>query len=48
MTKLGFLPLKVILDNILLTHGTIQWAKESHQDSIFLKLDFSKAYDRVD
>ena len=42
-----FLPLRFILDNILLTKK-IQWAKEFRQDSIFLKLDFSKAYDKVD
>lgn len=44
----AFLLLQFMLDNILLTHETIQWAKESHQESIYLKLDFSKAYDRVD
>ena len=43
-----FLPLWFILDNILLTKKKIQWAKEFRQDSIFLKLDFSKAYDKVD
>ena len=37
-----------ILDNILLTHETLSWAKKSKQDTIFLKLDFSKAFDRVD
>ena len=36
------------MDNILLTLESIQWAKESHQDSFFLKLHFSEAYDRVD
>ena len=43
-----FLPLRIILDNILLTHESIQWAKESRQESILLKFDFSKTYDRVD
>lgn len=46
--QIAFLPLWSILNNILLTHGSIQWAMESNQDSIFLKLDFSKAYDSVD
>jgi hypothetical protein len=46
--QIAFLPLRFILDNILLTHESIQWAKESRQESIFLKLDFSKAYDIVD
>lgn len=44
----AFLPLRLILDNIYLTHESIQWAKELHQNLIFLKLDFSIAYDRVD
>ena len=39
---------RYILDNILLTHETLSWAKKSRQDTIFLKLDFSKAFDRVD
>jgi hypothetical protein len=44
----SFLPLYFILDISLLTHESIQWAKESQQDTIFLKLDFSKVHDRVD
>jgi hypothetical protein len=44
----AFLPLRFIFDNILLTHETIDWAEYSGQPLIFLKLDFSKAYDMVD
>lgn len=40
----AFLPLMFILDNILLTHKTIDWADHTGQPLIFLKLDFSKAY----
>jgi hypothetical protein len=43
----AFLPLRFILDNIVLTQETIHWARTSRQPSIFLKLDFSKAYDKV-
>lgn len=43
-----FLPLRFILDNIILTHETIGWAKFSKQALIFLKLDFTKAFDMVD
>ena len=43
----AYLRNRFILDNILLTHETISWARKSQQESIFLKLDFSKAFDRV-
>jgi len=42
-----FLPMRLILNNIFLTHETIQWAKKSKQSLIFLQLDFSKAYNKV-
>jgi hypothetical protein len=44
----AFLPLRVILDNILLTQEMMSWAKQSRQSLLFLKLDFSKAYDMVE
>jgi hypothetical protein len=44
----AFLPMRFILVNILLIHETIDWATFSCQPLIFLKLDFSKAYDMVD
>ena len=43
----AFLPLRFILNNIVLTQETLQWAKTSRQPTVFLKLDFSKAYDKV-
>ena len=44
----AFLPLQFILDNILIQHETIaSQARESLQDLIILKLDFTKAYDVV-
>ena len=43
----AFLSLRFILDNIVLTQETLHWAKTSKQHSIFFKLDFSKAYDKV-
>lgn len=36
-----------ILDNILLTHVTLSWNKNTKENTIFLELDFSKAYDQV-
>lgn len=42
------MPLRFILDDILPTHESIQWPIEPHQVSIFLKLEFNKAYDGVD
>jgi hypothetical protein len=44
----AYLPLRFILDNILLTHETLEWADFSNQPLVFLKLDFSKAFDTVD
>lgn len=44
----AFLPMRFILDNLLLTQETMAWAEQSHQDLLFLKLDFSKAYNMVD
>jgi hypothetical protein len=43
----AFLLLRFILDNILLTQETMAWAEYSKHDLLFLKLDFSKAYDMV-
>lgn len=44
----AFLPMRFIMDNILLTYETLHYAKSSQQPLLFLKLDFSKAYDKVD
>jgi hypothetical protein len=44
----AFLSMRFILDNILLTSETMAWAEERGQPLIFLKLDFSKAYEMVD
>ena len=46
--QLAFLPLRFILDNLLITQETMAWEESSNQPLIFLKLDFSKAYDMVD
>lgn len=43
----AFLPLRYILDNIVLVQEAFQWAKTSNQPTVFFKLDFSKAYDKV-
>jgi hypothetical protein len=42
-----FLPLRYILDNIVLMQETISWAKTSKQQLILFKLDSAKAYDSV-
>ena len=42
-----FLSMCFILDNIFLTYKTIHYAKQSRQLLLFLKLDFSNAYDKV-
>ena len=44
----AYLKNRFILDNIMLTQETLSWAKKCRQDTIFFKLDFSKAFDRID
>jgi hypothetical protein len=46
--RFAFLPIQFILDNIFLTYETIHYAKQSKQPLLFPKLNFSKAYDKVD
>jgi hypothetical protein len=43
-----FLSMRFIFDNISLIYKTIHYAKQSQQPLYFLKLDFSKAYNKVD
>ena len=44
----GFVPSRKILDSIILVHENIQSLKKSNKEGFLLKLDLSKAYDRVD
>ena len=41
----SFLPMRYILDNVLVQHEVIDWAKVSQQELLLLKLDFQKYYD---
>ncbi|KAL3680440.1 hypothetical protein R1sor_023396 [Riccia sorocarpa] len=43
----GFVPGRSIFDNILTLKQGEDWAVETGQEAVFLKLDFIKAYDRV-
>ncbi|KAL3678154.1 hypothetical protein R1sor_021110 [Riccia sorocarpa] len=43
----GFIPGRTIFDNILSLKLGEEWALESGQEAIFLKLNFIKAYDRI-
>lgn len=47
MIRQPFYPLRYSLDNVFLTHKTIDEGKRSKQDLIFLKVDFAKVYDKV-
>jgi hypothetical protein len=42
-----FVPLRFIIDNIVLTQEVLHWAKTSRQPTVFFKLDFSKAYEKI-
>lgn len=44
----AFLLLRFILDNLIVTQKTMAWAEQFRQPLLFLKLDFSKAYDMVE
>ena len=46
--QFAFLPICYILDNILLIQESIFHAKQTNQLLLFLKVDFSKACDKVD
>ncbi|KAL3696147.1 hypothetical protein R1sor_010223 [Riccia sorocarpa] len=43
----GFIKGRSIFDNLLGSRFGAEWVQESQQEALFLKLDFSKAYDRV-
>ena len=43
----AFLPMRYILNNIFLTQETILYIKQTNQLLLFLKLNFSKAYNKV-
>jgi hypothetical protein len=42
-----FLPRRYILDGVVVLHETIHELKRRKQNGIILKLDFEKAYDKV-
>lgn len=46
--QLVFFSMNFILNNIFLFHWIIEWILQLNQSMIFLKLDFSKAYNIVD
>ena len=43
----GFIKERYILDAIIAIWEGMEYAKETKQDYIFLKIDFKKAYDRI-
>ncbi|KAL3689655.1 hypothetical protein R1sor_015964 [Riccia sorocarpa] len=45
--QMGFVAGRNIIDNILTLRLGQEWAQATNQDTIFVKLDFMKAYDRV-
>ena len=42
-----FLPLRFIMDNSILYHEVRNWAQCFYQSLIFLKVDFWKAFDKI-
>lgn len=47
-TQTGFIKGRYILENLITSWETIDWAKVSRQDATMFLLDFKKAYDRVE
>ncbi|KAL3695340.1 hypothetical protein R1sor_009416 [Riccia sorocarpa] len=43
----GFVPGRRIEDNVLTLRMAEEWSKQSGENNLFVKLDFSKAFDRV-
>ena len=46
--KTGFIKSRYILNNIIVVWEGMEWASKSKQSAIFLKIDFAKAYDRIE
>lgn len=44
----GFIKGRYIMDNVLAVWAGLEYAQHSGQDILFIKLDFEKAYDRLD
>lgn len=47
-TQTGFIKGRYILENLITSWETLDWAKRSQQNVTMLLLDFEKAYDRVE
>ena len=46
--QMGFIKSQYIMDNIIAIWEGMEWGQNSKQQSIFLKIDFSKRYDRIE
>ncbi|KAH9288546.1 hypothetical protein KI387_032663, partial [Taxus chinensis] len=44
----SFIQGRFILDNIVAVWEGVEWACKSHQATMFIKIDFEKAYDRIE
>jgi len=45
--QIAFSPFRFILDNVFLANETIDWAQHINQPLVVLKLNFAKAYQKV-
>lgn len=46
--QIGFIMGRYILDNVIIIWEGMEWARSSNHDTIFIKIDFKKAYDRIE
>lgn len=48
LEQIGFIHGWYILDNVLVLWECMEWAYHSQQDILFLKINFEKAYDKIE
>jgi len=46
--KIGFVKGRYILDNVIIVWEGMEWTHKFGKEALFIKIDFEKAYDRVE
>lgn len=48
LEKIGFIKGKYIIHNLTINQESIEWVHKSRQKALLLKIDFDKAYDKIE